>query len=60
MKLVSEGLGIAIAPESLAVDGVVAQPVRGLDATRSIELRWRADLDSDILDAAVRGLKLAS
>jgi DNA-binding transcriptional LysR family regulator len=60
MKLVAEGLGIAIAPESLAIEGVVTQPVRGLDVTRSIGLRWRADLDSDILDAAVRGLKLAS
>jgi len=60
MKLVAEGLGIAIAPESLATDGVVAQPVRGLDATRSIGLRWRADLDSDMLDAVVKDLKVAS
>jgi LysR family hydrogen peroxide-inducible transcriptional activator len=60
MKLVAEGLGIAIAPESLVIDGVFAQPVRGLDATRSIGLRWRADLGSDMLDAAMKGLKLAT
>ena len=60
IKLVAQGRGIAIAPESLAIDGVIAQPIRGLDATRSIGLRWRADLDSAMLDAAVKSLELAS
>ena len=60
MKLVAEGLGIAIAPESLAIDRVFAQPVRGLDATRSIGLRWRPDLGSDMLDAVMKGLKLTT
>jgi DNA-binding transcriptional LysR family regulator len=60
MKLVAEGMGIAIAPESLATDAVIVQPVRGLDASRSVGLRWRADLDRTMVDAAVKGIELTS
>ena len=36
LRLVAEGLGIAIAPRSLATDAVVARHVKGIDAARSI------------------------
>jgi DNA-binding transcriptional LysR family regulator len=51
LRLVAEGLGIAIAPQSLATDAVVARRVKGIDALRSIGLKWRADLDGEILTA---------
>jgi DNA-binding transcriptional LysR family regulator len=49
LRLVSQGLGIAIAPLSLAMNDVVARSMEGLDAKRSIGLRWRTDLRDDIL-----------
>jgi DNA-binding transcriptional LysR family regulator len=45
LSLVAEGLGIAIAPQSLVTDAVVARHVKGIDAVRSIGLKWRADLN---------------
>ena len=53
LRLVAEGLGIAIAPQTLATDTVVARHVKGIDAVRSIGLKWRADLDSEILTAVL-------
>jgi DNA-binding transcriptional LysR family regulator len=49
LRLVSQGLGIAIAPLSLAATDVVARSMAGLDATRSVGLRWRSDVPDDIL-----------
>ena len=57
LRLVAEGLGIAVAPKSLATADVVARSVRDLDATRSIGLRWRSDLASEMLAAALDALK---
>jgi DNA-binding transcriptional LysR family regulator len=49
LQLVSQGLGIAIAPLSLASDNVVARSMEGLDAKRSVGLRWRTEVRDDIL-----------
>ena len=49
LRLVSQGLGIAIAPLSLATKDVVARSMEGLDAKRSIGLRWRTEVRNDIL-----------
>lgn len=49
LRLVSQGLGIAIAPLSLAANDVVARSMEGLDAKRSIGLRWRTEVRDDIL-----------
>lgn len=53
LRLVAEGLGIAIAPQSLATDAVVVRHVKGIDAVRSIGLKWRADLKDEILGAVL-------
>ena len=53
LRLVAEGLGIAIAPQSLATDAVVARHVKGIEAARSIGLKWRADLNGEILSAVL-------
>ena len=55
-ELVAQGLGIAIAPRSLATDAVVARTIGDLDATRSIGLKWRARLPEDLLAAALAAL----
>ena len=49
LRLVSQGLGIAIAPLSLATNDVVARSMEGLDAKRSIGLRWRTEVRDDVL-----------
>src|SRR6516162_4399664 len=49
LRLVSQGLGIAIAPLSLAANDVVARSMEGLVAKRSIGLRWRTEVRNDIL-----------
>ena len=49
LRLVSQGLGIAIAPLSLAANDVIARSMEGLDAKRSIGLRWRTEVRDDIL-----------
>ena len=49
LRLVSQGLGIAIAPLSLAANDVIARSMEGLDAKRSIGLRWRTEVRNDIL-----------
>jgi DNA-binding transcriptional LysR family regulator len=51
LHLVTRGLGITIAPQSLATNAVVARHVKGIDAVRSIGLKWRTDLDGEILRA---------
>lgn len=61
MRLVAQGLGIAIVPESLVSDDVVSRPIHDLDATRSIGLKWRRDLPraqvTPLIDA-ISALKL--
>ena len=44
IRLVAQGLGIAMAPRSLATSEVLAIPVNDLRIARSIGLRWRAEL----------------
>ncbi|MTJ80849.1 MAG: LysR family transcriptional regulator [Telmatospirillum sp.] len=44
LRLVAKGVGIAIAPASLAAGDVVAVPFDDADLTRTIGLRWRKDL----------------
>jgi DNA-binding transcriptional LysR family regulator len=56
LKLVAAGLGIVIAPQSLATEDVVARSVDELDAARSIGIAWRGDLDADILAAVLEAL----
>lgn len=56
MRLVAQGVGIAIAPRSLASEEVVARPVRDLDAVRSIGLKWRPELAPEIRDIMLDAL----
>jgi DNA-binding transcriptional LysR family regulator len=44
VKLVGQGVGVAIAPRSLATAETVAVPIADLALFRTIGLRWRADL----------------
>lgn len=44
LKLVSQGVGVAIAPRSFAGDTIVALPFSDIDLSRAIGLRWRADV----------------
>ena len=44
VMLVAQGVGVAIAPRSLATAEAVAVPIADLTLSRSIGLRWRADL----------------
>lgn len=53
LKLVAQGIGVAIAPRSLAGGDIVALPFSDLDLSRAIGLRWRADLP-DIHVAGIR------
>src|SRR5262245_58712927 len=53
LRLVGQGLGIAIAPLSLAANDVVARSMEGLEAKRSVGLKWRTDLPHDILATAL-------
>lgn len=58
LKLVEEGLGIAIAPRSLANESVVVRLLQDSEVNRSIGLRWRKDLAegtlTTVLDAFSR------
>jgi DNA-binding transcriptional LysR family regulator len=56
MRLVAEGLGIAIAPQTLATDAVISRHVKGMDTVRSIGLKWRADLNDEILSTVLDAL----
>lgn len=53
LKLVAQGIGVAIAPRSFAGDNIVALPFSDLDLSRAIGLRWRADL-SDVHVASIK------
>ena len=56
LRLVASGLGIVIAPQSLATEDVVARSVNELDAVRSIGIASRSDLDAEKLAAALEAL----
>ncbi len=53
LRLVAQGLGITIAPQSLATQDVVALPILDLDITRSFGLKWRADASQKMVSAAL-------
>jgi DNA-binding transcriptional LysR family regulator len=54
--LVEAGLGVAIAPQSLATNKMVVRSVREMDAMRSIGLTWRDDVPKATLAAAIEVL----
>jgi DNA-binding transcriptional LysR family regulator len=57
LRLVAAGLGIAIAPRSLALDGaVLAVSVHDLGIQRSIGLVWRPEVPEDVLDAVLAAI----
>jgi DNA-binding transcriptional LysR family regulator len=47
LKLVASGVGLAVAPKSLATKDVVVRTIRDLKTTRSIGLKWRRELRED-------------
>lgn len=53
LKLVAQGVGVAIAPRSFASDTVVALPFSDIDLSRAIGLRWHADV-SDVHLARIK------
>ncbi|MDR0808916.1 MAG: LysR family transcriptional regulator [Gemmobacter sp.] len=55
LKLVAQGIGVAIAPQSFAGRDIVALPFSDIDLSRTIGLRWRPDLP----DAHVASVKEA-
>ena len=54
MHLVARGIGVAIAPRSLATKGVVALAVADLGLVRTIGLRWRQGLSDDLITELAR------
>jgi len=59
LRLVAQGRGIAIAPQSLATEDVVARPIHDLEATRSLGLRWRPDLPEALVSAVLDAISSA-
>ncbi|MDZ7840979.1 MAG: LysR family transcriptional regulator [Gammaproteobacteria bacterium] len=58
LQLVARGVGIAVAPRSLATTDIVALPVKDLGLSRQIGLRWRqgtSDTTVEVVLAAVEG-----
>lgn len=53
LRLVAAGVGIAIAPGSLATEEVVAVPVADLGLRRSIGLVWRSDAPAHLIAAVL-------
>lgn len=51
VRLVANGIGVAVAPRSLATNGTIPVPVADLDLSRAIGLRWRPDLEDELLRA---------
>ena len=50
LRLVAQGIGLAIAPRSFANAEIVALPFADVDLTRDIGLRWRPGLAADQVD----------
>ncbi|QPC42775.1 LysR family transcriptional regulator [Kaustia mangrovi] len=51
LQLVAKGIGIAVAPRSLATMGVVALPVADLGLSRQIGVRWRQGTPDATIEA---------
>jgi DNA-binding transcriptional LysR family regulator len=49
IRLVAQGVGIAILPESVATEEVAVRGIQDLEAERSVGLRWRRGLSEDII-----------
>ncbi|MBN8988103.1 MAG: LysR family transcriptional regulator [Rhizobiales bacterium] len=49
LRLVASGVGLAVAPKSLATKDVVARTIRDLRTVRCIGLKWRPELRDDAL-----------
>jgi DNA-binding transcriptional LysR family regulator len=56
LQLVGKGIGMTLAPRSLGEASNIAVPVRDLQLTRTLGLRWRKGLDQDLLDGVTRTL----
>jgi DNA-binding transcriptional LysR family regulator len=53
IKLVARDVGVAIVPQSLGTRDVVVRRIQDLERSRSIGLRWRADLSPESVTAIV-------
>jgi DNA-binding transcriptional LysR family regulator len=58
LKLVASGVGLAVAPRSLATKDVVVRTIRDLKTTRSIGLRWRPELRQDVLALLIASVEM--
>jgi len=56
LRLVAQGLGITIAPRSLATEKVVAVQIVDLRLERAIGLRWQPDLPREIVRTVLDGV----
>ena len=56
LHLVRKGIGMTLAPRSLGGTGNIAVPVRDLQLTRILGLRWRKGIDQGLLDGVTRAL----
>lgn len=56
LQLVGKGIGMTLAPRSLGEAGSIAVPVRDLQLTRNLGLKWRKGLDQDLLEGVTRAL----
>jgi DNA-binding transcriptional LysR family regulator len=57
LKLVAAGIGIAIAPMSLATTEVVARSIRELRTKRTIGIKWHRDLPAASVGAVLGALR---
>ncbi|HKU97222.1 MAG TPA: LysR family transcriptional regulator [Vineibacter sp.] len=56
LRLVAQGIGVAIAPRSLATRDVVALGVTKLGLSRAVGLKWRPDLPQQMVDAIIEAV----
>mgnify|MGYP002623781252 CR=1 FL=1 len=56
LRLVAQGVGVTIAPLSLATDNVAVLPIADLGLSRSVGLKWRPDLPQDGVEATLRAV----
>jgi len=57
LKLVASGVGVAVAPKSLATKDVVVRTIRDLKTIRSIGLKWRPELRDEALRSLVAAME---
>ena len=60
LKLVAAGVGVAVAPKSLATKDVVVRTIRDLKTTRSIGLKWRPELRDDVLRLLIAAVETSA